>query len=122
MATPNIFALANGTPKVLVSSQVPNAEAAIFTTAANHATKITQGSFCNTSGAAVTVSLSIVPSGGTVGDGTHRLISNYSLAAGDTLSLRDYIADAMLGDGDRVAAVASVANAVDVVLTGVDFS
>lgn len=67
---------------------------------------------------ATTVYLSIVAAGGTVGDGTHRVIHAYSLAANDTLSLKDYIAAAMLGPGDVVAGYASIANAVDIVVTG----
>lgn len=67
---------------------------------------------------ASTVFLSIVKAGGTVGDGTHRIISNYTLAANDTLSLRDYIAGAMLGPGDIIAGYASIATAVDLVVSG----
>lgn len=67
---------------------------------------------------AVQVHLSIVKSGGTLGDGTHRVICNYSLGANDTQSLKDYLASAMLGPGDTIAAYASAAAAVDLVITG----
>jgi hypothetical protein len=67
---------------------------------------------------AITVYLSLVQAGGTVGDGTHRVISGYSLAANDTLPLKEYIGGAMLGPGDRIAAYAGTATAVDLVITG----
>jgi hypothetical protein len=66
----------------------------------------------------ITVYLSIVAAGGTLGDGTHRVIHGYTLAANDTLSLKDYIAGAMLGPGDIIAGYASLAGAVDIVATG----
>jgi hypothetical protein len=72
----------------------------------------------SSTGAVVTVYLSIVKSGGTMGDGTHRVLSSYNLAANDTLPLKDYISGAMLGPGDVIAAYASQANAVDLVITG----
>lgn len=66
----------------------------------------------------ITVYLSIVKAGGTIGDGTHRVIHGYSLQANDTLSLKDYLGGAMLGPGDAVAAFSSTGSAVDMVLTG----
>jgi hypothetical protein len=72
----------------------------------------------STFSAPVTVYLSIVKVGGTVGDGTHRVLSNYSLAGNDTLPLKDYIGGAMLGPGDIIAGYASQATSVDFVLTG----
>ena len=69
-------------------------------------------------GTPVTVSLSLVASGGTVGDGTHRVLNSYSLAVNDTLSLKDFISGAMLGPGDIIAGFAGTATAVDLVVTG----
>lgn len=69
-------------------------------------------------GYAVTVFFSIIKAGGTIGDGTHRIISNYSLGASDTISLRDYVSGAMLGPGDAISGFAGYAGAVDVVITG----
>jgi|GEM_PF-2095308 hypothetical protein len=66
----------------------------------------------------VTVYLSVIASGGAVGDGTHRVIHAYSLAANGTLSLKDYLAGAMLGPGDVIAAYAGTATAVALVMTG----
>ncbi|KRE72572.1 hypothetical protein [Arthrobacter sp. Soil762] len=65
----------------------------------------------------VTVYLSIVQTGGAV-DGTHRVIHAYTLAANDTLPLKDLIGGAMLGPGDRIAGYSGTATAVDIVVTG----
>lgn len=72
----------------------------------------------STYGYPVTVSLSLVPTGGTVGDGTHRILNNYSLAANDTFSLNGLLSGAMLGPGDIIAGFASTATGVDLVVTG----
>jgi hypothetical protein len=72
----------------------------------------------STFSAPASVYLSIVKAGGTVGDGTHRVIHNYSLAGNDTLALQEYLGGAMLGPGDMIAAYSSLAGAVDLVVTG----
>ena len=105
-------------PQALVSQQLGTTDAAVYTTAAGQSVKVAHGTLCNTTASAVTVYLSVVKSGGTVGDSTHRVISGYSLAANDTLSLKDYLSGAMLGPGDAIAAYAGTATAVDLVITG----
>ncbi|MFJ4652683.1 hypothetical protein ACIP5Y_15590 [Nocardia sp. NPDC088792] len=69
-------------------------------------------------GQAVKVYVSLVKSGGTVTDGTHRVINAYNLNMNDTLSLAPYIGNAMLGPGDGLAAFASFPGCVDMVVTG----
>lgn len=119
MAAPNVLALTSLTQKLLVSAQLATtAETVVYTVPTGQAVKLSQGSLCNVTSSAVTVSLSLVQSGGTVGDGTHRVINAYSLAANDTLPLGDYLGGHMLGDGDRIAVTASTAAAVDVVISG----
>jgi hypothetical protein len=122
MATPNILALPNGqsVPALLVSTKIAvTTDSAVYTVAAAHAVKLAQGTIANISGSACTVGLSLVPSGGTVGDGTHKVIPDtYSLAAGDTLPLKDFLQDHVLGDGDIIAIHAGTANALDVVISG----
>lgn len=121
MATPNLLSLTTVTPTVLVATKVAvTTDSAVYTVAANHAVKLAQGTLSNISGSACTVGLSIVPSGATVGDGTHKVIPDtYSLAAGDTLPLGDFIKGHMLGDGDIIALHCGTANAIDVVISGV---
>jgi hypothetical protein len=117
MAGNNVIVAASISPQVIVSQQLGTSEAAVYTCAAATSVKVAQATLCNITASAVTVYLSIVKTGGTLGDGTHRIISGYSLAANDTLALRDYIAGAMLGPGDVIAAYAGTATAVDLVIT-----
>lgn len=118
MAGSNILVAVSITPKVILSQQLGTSDVALYTVPASTSVKIAQGSLCNVTASAVVVSLSIVATGGTVGDGTHKVIYQYSLPAGDTLSLRDFIGGAMLGPGDIIAGFAGTATAVDVVITG----
>lgn len=116
----NLLAAATITPKVLCSTQVAGTSATtVYTTPSSTTTKIMQGTMCNTSGSSVNVSLSIIPSGGS-SDGTHKVISTYALAAGDTLSLTPYIGGAMLAAGDFISVICSTGAVIDVVLTGVE--
>lgn len=70
-------------------------------------------------GVAVPVTVAVVPSGGSF-DGTHRVLSAFALAAGDTLDLRGYLTGAHLGAGDAVYVQAATANVIDVVITGTE--
>lgn len=118
MAGQNVIAATSISPQVLVSQQLGTSEAAVYTCAAATSVKIAQATLCNITASPVIVYLSIVKTGGTMGDGTHRIISGYSLAANDSLALKDYIGGAMLGPSDVVAAYAGSASAVDLVITG----
>jgi len=68
-------------------------------------------------GIAAPVNIAIIQSGGTLGDGTHRVMNAYQLAANDTFSL-DMVRGAMLGPGDSIAAFSATTTAVDLVITG----
>ena len=114
----NLKALTSVTAGTLISQQLATAEAALYTVAAATTVKVAQGSLCNTTASPVTVYLSIVKAGGTMGDGTHRVVSGYSIAANDTLPLGDYIGGHMLGPGDIIAGYAGTATAVDLVVSG----
>lgn len=121
MATPNIVTPLAMIPTLLVSTKIAvNTDSVVYTVPANHAVKLAQGSIANVSGAAVTCGVSLVPSGGVVGDGSHKVIPDtYSIAAGDSLPLGDFLKDHVLGDGDEIAIHAGTANALDVVISGV---
>lgn len=67
--------------------------------------------------ATVLVSLALLKAGD-VSDGTHGILASYPLAAGDTLSLRNYLDGAMLATGEAVWMKAGQANAVTVTLSG----
>jgi hypothetical protein len=105
-------------PQVILSQQLGTTDTALYTVPTGYSVKIAQGTLCNVTSSAVTVYLSIIKTGGTVGDGTHRVISGYTIAANDSLSLKDYIGGHMLGPGDILAAYAGTASAVDIVVSG----
>lgn len=120
MAT-KAFNAATLTAKVLASTRLSTTSAtAVYTVGASKCAKVSTGTLCNISTtAAVTVSLAIMQSGST-DDGTHTVLSAYSLAAGDTLSLSDFISGHMLGEGDFISVTAGTANVLCVVITGAE--
>lgn len=120
MTTPNLSAITTVTPAVLASAQVGSGTTTIYTVPASKAAKIAKLVLSNTSAAAVTISVTLVPVGGTI-DGTHRVISGYSLAAGDSTVINE-IEGVWMGDGDLLAVVASAGSAVDVMLSGLVFA
>jgi hypothetical protein len=104
--------------QILFSGQLATTSATtVYTVPASTTVKIASATLCNTSGSAVTISVALLQSG-QVADGTHAVISGYSLAAGDTISLKDYIGGAMLATGESISVTASTANVIDVVITG----
>lgn len=103
--------------KILASGQVAGTSATtIYTVPASSAVKVASAVLCNVTGAAVTVTVSVVPSGQTV-DATRAIISAYSLAAGDSTALSELVG-AMLDAGAFIAITASAGAAVNYLLTG----
>lgn len=118
MANPSYLALTQMLGQILYSGQLSSTSATtLYTVPAATTVKVATMSLCNTSGAAVAVTVHILQVGQTA-DGTHSVISGYNLAVGDTLSLRDYLGGAMLATGESIAVTVGTANAVDVVITG----
>jgi len=117
MAGINILNAVSMTPQVLASGYLTTADAAVYTVAASSSAKIATAVLCNTTSAAVTVSVSVIPSGGAVGN-AHRIINSYTINGNDSLSLNQYLAGQMMTAGDFVSGVAGTANAVVMVLTG----
>lgn len=115
---PNLLAVSEMTPQILTSVQLDEGDNTVYTAPIGGTAKIAQGVLCNVSDATVNVSVDVVPAGGLV-DGSHTVISAFPLAAGDSLSLADYLAGAMLGPGDFISVNASAADAVNLLLTGV---
>lgn len=110
-------------PRVLYSGQLADTnEDTLYTAPAGGSCVLRHGTLTNVTGAAVNISLSILKAGQTAGSGQHRILYNYALPAGDTLSLLDYLGGACLGPGDFVTGAASVASAIDVVISGVENS
>lgn len=120
MPTQNLMAATSSLPQVLVSQQLAASETTQYTGPANSAVKVASARLTNTSGAAVTVSISLVKTGGTAG-AANRVLSAYSLAAGDGIDLPE-LAAAFLGPGDFISAIASAATSVAFVMSGVVFT
>jgi hypothetical protein len=122
-ATANFAAADVG--KTITGSGIP---ASTTITSVTNATTIVLSAPPTTTGAGVTLSWGFPPAAvavtvavlksGDSADGTHSVVSNYLLAGGDTLSLRDYIGGAMLGEAETISVTAGKAYVVDVVLTG----
>jgi len=100
---------------ILAATTAPAGTSTAFR--ATRRVRITQGTLSNRSSGAVTVSLALVARDSADG---FNVISSYSLAGYDTVSLTGYLADAVLDSGERVFVTASTGSAVDVVLTGED--
>lgn len=104
--------------QILYSGQLSTTSATtLYTVPSNTTAKVATMTLCNVTGSAVTVTVHLLKVGDTA-DGTHSIISGYSLSPGDTLSLRDYFGGAMMATGEAIAVTAGTANAVDVVITG----
>lgn len=116
----NLMAASSSLPAVLVSQQLAASETTQYTGPASSAVKITSATLTNTTASAVTVSVSVVKTGGTAGN-ANRVVSGYSLAAGDSAVLLELIG-VFLGPGDLISAIAGTASAVAFVLSGVVFS
>jgi len=117
MAGDNIIAATTIAPKILRSTYLPiTTEAAQYTVAAGQSVKVATASITNVTATAVTVSISLCPTGGSL-DGTHRVVNSYSLPANDTLEL-GMLKGAMLGPGDIIGGLAGTASAVVLVVTG----
>ncbi|HET6916482.1 MAG TPA: hypothetical protein VFH56_10385 [Acidimicrobiales bacterium] len=121
MATPNLNSITNVTPGILGSAQLASGDNTLFTVAAGKAAKLSPLILVNTSAtASVAVSVSVIPAGGSV-DGTHKVISGYTMQPGETVTV-DELQGMWLGDGDKVSVNAATAAVVDATLTGLVFA
>jgi hypothetical protein len=119
VAVPNLLSPNKITQGIVVSTQLSSTSAtSVYTVPSNSSATIKHGVLCNTSASAVTVSLSVVPSGGTA-SASNRIISGVSLPANSSISLKNYLEGAQLGAGDFISVTASVVDVLTVVLTGV---
>lgn len=119
MSTQNLMGATSALPQVLVSQQLAATETTQYTCPANSAVKIATAALTNTSASAITISLSVVKSGGTAGS-ANRVIS-FILAAGDSTVLQE-LSGVFLGPADFISAIASAATSVALVISGVVFS
>lgn len=121
MAQFDFINVASMVRKILASGQVAATTATtLYTVPASKEAKISSFALTNTSSSTVTVSVSVVPSGGSV-DGTHLVLASYSLAAYDTISHEDVLSalkGVYLDTGAFLAVTVGTANAVDYLVTG----
>lgn len=107
--------------KILASGQVAGTGATtVYTVPGSSAVKVATCSLTNITASAVTVTVAVVPSGST-NDGTHTVLSAYSLAANDTISAQDVLSaltGLMLDAGATVQVTAGTATSIDYLLTG----
>lgn len=116
----NLMGAASALPQVLVSQQIATAETTQYTCPASSSVKILGATITNGYAGAVTVSLSLVKSGGVAGAG-NRVLASYSIASGDSVILSELVGH-MLGPGDFVSGIAGTASAVVLTVSGVVFS
>lgn len=120
MATPNLATVGlSVTPKVLASAQLASGDNTVYTVGTSKAALLDPLVLNNQSAAAVTLSVSVVPSGGTL-DGTHRVISGYSLPAGGTLIVDEV--KGWLGAGDYISVNSGTGSVIDATLRGLEFA
>ncbi|HAM24195.1 MAG TPA: hypothetical protein DCM51_01350 [Actinobacteria bacterium] len=121
MATKD-FNTATLTAKVLYANVLTTTTGtgdAIYTVSANRCAKVQTLTLTSTSGSAINVDVYVVPSGATAGN-QHKIVNTYSLASGDSLSLKDYVAGLMLGEGDTIYCKAATGSVINAILTGVE--
>lgn len=121
MANPSYLGLNSMVGKVLAATRLAvTTVATVYSPATGKTAKIASASLTNMSGAAVLVSVYVVPAGGTAGV-TNQHTAGYSLAAGGRINGDQLGLDGMmLGEGDAIAVQASVIDSVVVVLTGAE--
>jgi hypothetical protein len=118
----NLLTATSNLPQVLVSKLMEAGETTQYqcpSGAQASAVKIATATLCNTSAAAVSVSVSVCKTGTLPAKVPEcRILSNYSLAAGDSIRLVE-LNGTMLGPGDYISAQApGTGTAVSFVLTG----
>lgn len=106
------------TPKRLDQRQAGAAETTHYTVPGATSCIIKEIVFCNTTGGAISVWISLVASGGTAGD-ANRVISNETIQANSTTS---FTFAQVLATGGFVSCKASAATSITVTISGVEFA
>ncbi|MCT7369472.1 hypothetical protein [Mycolicibacterium llatzerense] len=102
---------------VTLQGALSNVETTFYSCAAGKALKVSSATLTNTTATAVTVSLSVVKSGGAAG-AANRVRSSVSLAANTSIDVQLGV----LNEGDFISAIASTAAAVTLAISGFEFS
>lgn len=121
MAAPNIAAPTNIDGKLLnTPALLASGDTTIYSVPTGKTVKFAGASITNVTAVPVTVSVSIVPSGGTAST-ANRVLASYPLAGLDTISHADVLgvlAGYMLGEGQFVVVNVDTASAVTMSLSG----
>jgi hypothetical protein len=121
MTTPNLISATSLTQGLLnTPAQLASGETNVYTSPSNKSIKVSTASLCNTTSLPVIVAVSVVPAAGTAG-AANRVVTNYSLAAYDTLTQEDGLAalkGVVLADGQFISVNAGTATAVVFTITG----
>lgn len=101
---------------LLGSSQLGSAATTVYAASAGSAARIDKATFCNTTGAAATLTVYIVPPGGAPGAGT-TIVSAVNVGANSTY-VSPELPGHVLGPGYSLQALSSVANAITALVSG----
>ena len=104
--------------RLVEGSQLTASAATYYTTPPNTKARIDALTLTNTSAAAASVALHLVPAGGTAGDG-NVILKAKAIEAGGSYSVREALGH-WLEAGGTIQALASVATAVTLVASGVE--
>jgi hypothetical protein len=105
------------TAKCLANSQfAPIADTTIYFAPVSTKTIIDKFTATNTDGSTRTLSVNIIPNGGSVG-GDNLIVSTISITAGSTADLTE-LQNQILNEGDAISVVASLVNAIVVRVSG----
>lgn len=108
------------TPIQLISPQQITDAAATYYSSVNIKTRIDKMSFTNTDSMAHTVTLYLIPSGGTAGDG-NTITSAHGVAAGETWNCPDAVGQ-ILALGGFIQAKADTASVITISAAGATIS
>ncbi len=105
------------TPKALVDgTNLTNAAAIFYTAGTGIRTIIKKATFCNNHSGAVTVTINVIPSGGSAAYG-NQITKTKTIAAGDTWSCPD-MENHVMEPGGTISMVASVTAVIGVRISG----
>lgn len=99
--------------KNIISSQyAPSSDTVLYTAAANTHVIIDKFIACNSDSGAQTLSINIIPSGGSVG-ASNLIMKTFSIAAGTTKDFTE-LQNNILNPGDAISVIASIASKISI--------
>ena len=104
------------TPKKLYTGQPGTTATTLYTAPSSTTSLIKNIIICNTTSAAATVTLSLVPSGGSAAV-TNRIMSALNISANDTVAMD---LSGVLSTGDFISALQGTSGALTLHITGVE--